>query len=317
MKNSYLLIILIILAGGYFLLKNVKSPQREKNYKIPEIIMDTAKVNEIKLYTKAQDHQELKFVKEKDQWMLGTGDKNFKAQRSRVKAMIYELSNLKIDRVVSTQKDKWMEYEVDDSSGSRVVVYERGKEILDLYIGKLSFVQNPSAMQQQQPSGLSYIRFNNSNEVLVTEGFLPITFNQAIGSFRDNTFIKAEKDNISRIEFEYPSDSSFAIYKRDSAWYIGDLKIDTDKTEAYLQEVSKRKMPDFADEYKVIREPDFQLKLSGTNMEEVTIKVYQEEEEYYMQSSANMQTMFKSNGSGVFAKLFKGKKFFKEKNSLQ
>ena len=85
------------------------------------------------------------------------------------------------------------ELQLNDTSATRVKVYQGDKLALDLLIGKFSYQKgnNPyGGMYGGGGTGTSYIRLADKEEAYAVEGFLTFSFNQQFNSFRKQTLAK-------------------------------------------------------------------------------------------------------------------------------
>ena len=74
MDNKTLLILLIILIAIFIVSRFIKTNKTEKSFKTELVFVDTAKVTSILLYPEAENHEEIKFIKEDGEWLVSKDD---------------------------------------------------------------------------------------------------------------------------------------------------------------------------------------------------------------------------------------------------
>ncbi len=313
MNNKTLLIVLVALAAVWGIYKIIDSKRGERTFKKDVISIDTGDIHTILLYPKANGHQEIKLAKtSSDEWQLSFDGKNMEADLSSVNQVITNLLSIKPFRLAAKKKDKWTKYEVTDSLGTRVKALNKSGEVIaDLYVGKFSVKQRqaPQGMQFQQNNnitGISYIRMNGEDEVYASEGFLTMAFNQEAKSFRNKLVTKFNKDDITSIVLSYPADSGFSINKVDSIWMIDSKPIDEKLLTGYLNGLSNITNNSFDDNFQETASPVYVVTINGNNMPPISIKAYAglSENELILHSSQNPKAYFKTDKKGIFNKIF-------------
>jgi hypothetical protein len=152
---------------------------------------------------------------------------------------------------------------------------------------------------------------SNKDEVYAVEGFLAMTFNQDFNNWRNQVLLALNKENITRVTFDYPQDSGFVLVKQDSVWLVDGMAPDSAGTARYLSSLTRKSGSDFADNFSPVTAPDYQLTIEGMNMQAVTLRAYhRSDNEYILHSSVNPQSYFISRPDGLFRDLFKPKSAF-------
>ncbi len=312
LNNRKLLIVLIVLIGVFALVRYFNSSKTKGNFDPNNIELDTASITEVLLYPKVNDHQEIRLFLENDQWMVQKGDFKTKAMRSSVLALINTIQNIKPIRLAARSEDKWENFQVNDSLATKVKVLQKGKDDIGIMIGKFSYKQSPQGNPSQQGiKTISYFRMEGENEVYATNGFLVMTFNRDINAFRDQTLLKANKENIRKLDFNMPGDSSFTIQLIDSTWMVNDLKANETKVEQLLNKMVMNNQNQFADNFTPEGAAMNSLSIKGNNMEMINIQAYDfDSTSVIMNSSLNSEVMFKIPKSGFYNELFKPAQFY-------
>jgi len=304
-NNQILLIILALLTLVLVWAKFIRSPRKERTFRQELVRIDTSQVSKIILHPQAEKGTAIVLIKQENQWILQGQDRSHAAQKSSVQNLLAELMRMKAQRLVANSKDQWAEYQLTDSLATRVEVYESDQLVADVLIGRFTYKQAPQNQYGygQNIQGSSYVRLSDEKEVYAVEGFLTVTFNQGFDHWRDHTFLKTRKDDLSKITFEYPADSSFVLEKTGTQWYAGQQLADSSNVDAFLGQLQSRDLYDFVDHFQGI--PDYTVTIEGNNMMPITVKAFkQSDEEYYLHSSLNPDAFFYSAVSGIFKDVF-------------
>ena len=220
-----------------------------------------------------------------------------------------ELLNLKADRLVARSEEKWPEFHVNDSLGTRVLVKEGKKTTLDMIIGRFNYQPPPggfSGYGQQYGTGITYVRNSDEYEVYAVEGFLAMSFNQGFNNWRDQTICRFTKEQITKVVFEYPADSGFVAQKLDVNWTINGILVDSTSMTQYLNGISRKSHGDFADGFSPLSNPLYQVTFEGMNMDPLLIRVYsQAGDELILHSTINPESYFRITRDGLFKDIFK------------
>jgi multisubunit Na+/H+ antiporter MnhF subunit len=307
----YILLALLLIFGAITLYRT-KVTDNTLN---PEIVkIDTTNVNKIVLFPISENRKEIKFYKEGKSWKISNGKITSEPESNITQNLLGILNELKVKSLVSRSKSKWTEYQLTDSTATRVKVYEKDELVLDLMVGKFIYQQGNNqygGMYGGGGSGISYIRLYGENDIYSVDGFLTFTFNQQFNNFRNQTLVRADKANISKISFKYPADSSFNLSVKDNIWSIDGQKADSTLVANYLSTLAFKNATTFIDDFVPSSTPVFQLKIEDKNSKITTIDAYIElNGEYVLNSNLNSKSWFTSNKSGVFNDIFKNKKNF-------
>jgi hypothetical protein len=289
--NSKILVtVFVVLLALVVVVELLDSKKGNRTFKsdLVEVIAD--EVSSIELYPKVSNGMKIRLFKENDAWRVESEGKTFKADQSTAGRMISELNNIKPKSVVATSKDRWENFEVNDSLGTRVKLLNGSKVIADLVIGKFSFSQ-PRNMT-------SYVRLADEKEVYGVDGMLGMSFNRNVNSFRDRTVIKSNKTDWTKLTFSYPADSSFVLEKIGEKWMIGDMETDSASVVQYFNSIANLSDGSFIDEKPEIS-PTHQLTIEGNNqMQKIEIKGYYiDSENFVFESKQNPDAWFKSKTS--------------------
>lgn len=312
-NNSYLLIAFAALILLFVFVKFYRSNKNERTLKTDIVQIDTAKVNKILLYPKSEKGKELIFTKEGKEWKVSNGKISTETEKNAVKGILNQLIEIKAKRLASRTKDKWAEYEVTDTSTTRIKVFEGEKEALNLYIGKFTYQQtdNPYGQGRGGVEGTSYVRLTDEKEVYAVDGFLSFIFNRSFNNWRDQSFIHLNKTDVTKLTFRYPGDSSFVAELKNKKWTANNQPVDSTKMIKYLSMLENKNASSFEDNYTPIGNSQFQLTIEGNNMRSIIVDAFiKDNNNFTINSSLNTKSWFSSDRNGIFKEIFVCKKNF-------
>jgi len=297
----------------------VKIPKENATIKSRLFDLDTLQVSKIILYPKINNGIPVEFNKNNMKWSVQQGDIISATRNGAVQNMFTEALNIKPQRLVTRDKSKWKEFELTDSLGTRIkFLNNKGKVMTDLMIGKFTYKQvaNPYGGDGgNNIRGTSFVRLFNEKEVYAVDGFLSFYFNLKFEDWRDNSFIKADKNDITNVRFIYPADSSFNISKEGAIWRVESQETDSVNVENYLNTLVLLNGQYIKNNYKPVLSPISQIMVEGNNLLNITIKCFKVEgvDEYILNSSLNPEIYFTTGTDGIYKKLFKSREYFVKK----
>lgn len=310
-KNGLYLIALLVLIGIFLIVKYVFVNKPDSNFDMNVLKIDTANVVSI-VIKQPKDKTPIKLSKENNMWKVSQDDKTYDADENSIKEILGVLNQLKIQNIVGTSKDKWADYELTDSAATEVQLFDsQGKIFKNISIGKFTYKQNNSPYGQMSGRnnilGMTYIRLSNRPESFMVNGFIPMTFNRELNSFRNQTVVKIDKNNVNRIKFQYVDKQNFEIDKTDSAvWTIDNNTADFNKITQYLNFMTHLRHMQFDDNFKPGNKAMCTLTYIGENILPTTIRIYKKDSiNYIVNSSQNPKTFFSYKEQEVIGKLTK------------
>jgi hypothetical protein len=312
-KLSFIFIFLLVMVALVLLVDQKKG---KKTFRTDLFDADTAEITAIIIHPKADQSKPLTLVKDGKEWTVKEGEKAFSADPGMVKEMLRTLNDMKATRVAATEKTRWKEFEVDDSTSTGILVKKGKKTVSTLYLGKFSYQMpkntNPYDYYNRQPKISTYVRVGNEKFVYVTEGFLTMVFNRNLNDFRNKVIIRSNNNDWSRLTFSYPADSSFILLKEKGQWSVDGTVIDSLVAAEYLSSIAWVSSEDFVDGQKpVSNKSDLSLKIEGDNMvSPIVISAYAADTThgYLLHSSQNQGVFFSGKKSGITDRVFVGKK---------
>lgn len=315
MNLKNLAIIFVALLAVVVIIRVFESKKGERSFRKDLVNFDVADVSGISIIPKSGDKQ-INLDKKADGWKVGNGEKSYNADQTMVENMMTDLLKLVPKRVAATTKEKWNDYEVTDSLATRVIVKDGNKTVADIFIGKFSY-QQPKNQFQRQGTMTSYVRLAGDKIVFAVDGFLSMTYNRDINSFRNKYLIKAKKADLNKITFNYP-DSSYTMLKENNQWMISGLLADSASVDKYLSSIATTSNQDFVDNVEIgtLGQAQFSVLFEGDNFSPIDVKSYNNlldtVHNVLITSTYNKGTVFSGTKSDLIEKIFVGKaKFLK------
>lgn len=298
MDNKILGIIFLALLALY-LLTRVFSRQPEKTFRSELVQVDTALVDKIELYPKAEAGQTVTLERNGGQWVVTDGNITAPAISNAVASVLGQLHLMKAKRVVAKKEEKWKDYEVDEGSGARVKAYVGGEAVADFMVGRFNF-------NQQARTALSYVRLTEEEEVYAVDGFLSMTFGQDIDAFRNKQILKLDNgEEVSALQLQ-TNGNAINFQKDGTTWTYNGTALDSTKIAGYLSGLRYVAGNTFADGFSPVGTPEQSL-LVQTGTKQITVNAYRYaagEQDFAIQSSQYPEAYFASDSSGIYSRLF-------------
>lgn len=313
-KNNRLLIIFFVLAGIVAVVWVYDRNNGERTFKRDLISVDTSMVTEITIYPKKSPDNPVQLIKTGAHWEVRNQNENYPADTNVIKNLLSTIRQLEAVRVAASDRSGWSEFEVTDSSSTRVVVNQGAAQTTEFRLGKISFTQNeqPQAYgRNRNPDIKTHIRMAGDDRVYVVDGFLTMLFVDQPAQYRNKTLIRVDKNLLTRLTFRYPGDSSFILTKTsDNAWLLNNQPADSAAVERYLSSIASATNSEFATKDTPMPVSLYQLKLEGNSMTEIIVEggVDDFTKTYFLTSTANPSAIFSSQNPGLFNRIFVGQK---------
>ncbi len=303
-NNKILAIALLVLIGLFVVGKLFRSPQLESNLRKELVVLDTAKVTELRMMPANRKGEVVKITRQGKQWMLEKEGKKLLADETSVKSVLGLLQKIEAQRMVSRKKEKWDAYQVGESS-TQVSVYYGTKLQADVRLGKSGFNQSNAGMYGG--GAYTYVRLADEEEVYMVDGFLETTFSRPFNDWRNRSLMKVPRDLITKISFQYPADSSFVLEKRDSVWLVNGAPADLPKVTNYLGNIALKNLSSFADDFLATGPPDVSVVVEGAGTTLATLEGWKRETDWVLRGSEQKEVYFSSSGSTAEKDLLIGK----------
>ena len=306
-----LLVVILVLIAVVLIFKF--SDKKEKTFRSKVIDIDPYEITAMEITDPKQDrHMRMEKI-DSLHWLLSSDGKEYGADRDGIINALHMLNDVKTDFIAATKEDKWAEYQVADTNGVRVKLYNGNELVEDVYIGKFSYKmdKNQQMNQNQQPDMTSYIRPESEDNVYAFKGVLRMNFAVAPEHFRNKSAISQKFDKISKLTYKYP-DKEFNIEKIDGKWFFnGVIPADSAKTMNFVRSIARTRNSGFIDDVDISTlTPTYQLIVEGEGFPPVIVNAYPSQDtliNYYITSSYNPKTVWNGKKSNMFGKLFKEK----------
>jgi len=297
--NRTLLIIFLALLGLYGISK-LAGARKTRSFKAELVQVDTASLTRIVIAT--SDEPEFTLTRQDDgSWWVTNGKVSAPALRSVVTPMLATLTHIEAQRVAAKSADRWKDYQVDSTQGTRIRVYRGDKLLEDLVVGKFNF-------DPQLQSATAYVRLGDAPEVYAVDGFVAMNLAQDFDSFRKKTITKLDRNEIERIACQ--GEPAWELRRDSTAWLLDGEPADSASVARYLASLVSVSGHEFADDFdpNVAGSPEKVLRIARKAPKpEVVIECWRDttrEKPFVIHSSLNPDAFFASDSSGVFRRLF-------------
>jgi hypothetical protein len=302
MNNTRLALILAALLAMLAIFKYIGSKKSENTFKtviIPKI--DTAKVTGIEIFPKKKKTSPIVISKKGNTWYATQGDITSRAEARSGKYLMGEILKISPDRLATNDVAQWKDYDVTDTAGARLVLFNNKDTILDIIVGRFSYFPATKKL-------MSFVRINGQKEVYGTEGMLSLNIPDEFASWRDKHIIPDDYKQWKSLTFSYPADSGFMLKKDSAGWeYADGSKPDSASTVAALTTLSQQNYGSFIDKFDTNGKQElFSLLITGSASGNVMLKAYPADtaNKYAITSTLNPGSYFSGKNSGLFSKIF-------------
>jgi hypothetical protein len=297
-----LAVIFVVLLVVAVLVELVDISKGSRTFKQDLVKVNADEVTSIEVDAKSAGGKTVVLKKENDVWQVEANGKIYRADQSVAGSMISQLNGMKPKSLAATDKERWKEFEVTDSLGTRVKLFKGSDLLADVIFGKFSYSQ-PQTMT-------SYVRLAGDNEVYGVDGMMGMSFNRRVDSFRDRTLLNSTSTNWNRLTFSYPADSSFTLEKINDKWMIGNEAADSVSVAKYFQSITRLNDSKF-EENNPIGQPTHRLKIEGNNnMGTVEITgFYSDADHFVLGTNQNEGTYFNDPETALKIFIAKGTLF--------
>lgn len=309
--NTKTLIILLVILGGIYLITKL-TEKEDRTFKSEMVTIDSAEVTKMVILPKlGSDGQEVILTKTGYEWRLESDGKTFKADPNSINNILAELMRMKSERVAAVDASKWDQYEVSDSTGTRIQLFNGKKMIADLYVGKFDYTQpkGPQDPRQQQPRGKmsTYVRPAEDNSVYVVDGFIKMSIQPNVNAYRDKTLLACKKEDLTKITYNYSSYENFVLTNENGQWLLDGIPADSIKTSLYLDKLQKITSSNFIDDAQSFSNtPAFQIRVEGNNMLPVELNAFPTDStnKFIITSTNVPDAQYSGLKAGLFDRIF-------------
>ncbi len=251
-----LAVIFIVLLVVTVVTQMVDLRKGNRTFKQDLVTVNADEITSLEVYPKSAGGKPVTLKKENDTWTVEADGKAYRADQSAPGSMIAQLNEMKAKSLATSDKDRWKEFEVTDSLGTRVKLYNGSNLAADVIFGKFSYSQ-PQTMT-------SYVRLTGEDEVYGVDGMMGMSFNRNMDSFRDKTILKSSSSDWTKLTFTCPADSSFTLEKMNDKWLIGSTVADSAAVVKYFRSLNRVTSSKFA-QSEPAGQPTHRLKIEGNN----------------------------------------------------
>lgn len=316
-NNKVLLVVLLVLATAYGLTAWMQSSRQSSDFSGGTVLVDTANVARIILKPRTDNGEAISFERTSEGWTGVRGTILAAIPKRNIESMLNELARVKPSRLAAKSSDKWAQFEVTDSLGTVVEVYDTQNQLVaGLVLGKFSYAQRKGQQAMQMGGrnsvrGISYYRLADSEEVYAADGFLNMTFNRGFTSWRDQRFVETDRTAIQQIDFTFDGERFSLTKGENNSWMCDGAPADSIAVENFLSPFNFRNLTDFNDAFEPSGPPTATVSIAGTGIAPITLQAWRTgEEDFVLHSSQNPRTYFSSTDTGVFADFFARKARF-------
>lgn len=288
--NKGLLGILVLALAIFGISRYISKKKGENTFKtsiIPNI--DSAKLNHFVIYPKMEQSgpksawnkpQPYIFTRQGKFWTISQGDVSSRAEPRSANYLVSQLEQIHPDRLGTNDPKDWKQYCVNDTLGTRVILFYDKDTIIDMIVGRFSYIP-------QQKQAISYMRLWGQNEVYAIPGYLTMNITNEFDNWRDRKVMPGEVTTWKKLTFTYPADSGFTIMKDSNGrWVFSDgAKPDSATAVKVIKEVSEQNYGSFINHYDSNgKAPMFSVRVEGSNFSPAVIKAFPLIQEMFMPS---------------------------------
>ena len=125
------LLVLVVLT------KWIKAGSSQRSIKATLAEVDTSLVKTLLISPKIDKQQQVRITKKNQKWFLQKEGQDIELDSSPLDGIIDQLSRLPVLRMVSRDKEKWKDYELEEATATQLkVLGANDTELLNLWVGK-------------------------------------------------------------------------------------------------------------------------------------------------------------------------------------
>ena len=302
MNNRNLLIVfisgIVLLLAGNLFRKN-----RTASFDPLIIAVDTTAIDRIRFEANGKMPEAYELKREGDAWRAIKAPIEVNISPASLEGLFRVLSKLEGQRIVTRDKTRHAELEIDDAQATHVQIWAKGKQVADLKVGGFRF-------DQVARTASTYIRRSDEDEVYVIDGFAGIGLKARFEQFRNKKLIDVAAVDLTLLEWMSSAPPKKKIQKDNGVWYFAGMEaVDTTAFDAYLNSLVSVQGSDFSDLTSIqgltLTE---QLTLYGNNLAEPTVvsafMATDTTTDFLIHSTANPETVFTSDSAGLYKRIF-------------
>ena len=313
-KTKWLVIIFAVLLLLVVLVLPKRDTKTNRSFNSDLANFEVDNVTAIYIYPKSSDDL-ITLEKEGDSWnVISPEGVTYSADVSQAENMLTTLNDMTAKRLVARDKSNWAQYQVNDSTGTRVQVLVGKKVVTDIYVGKFDYQQpqNANPYSRQQGIMTSYVRLTDEKDVYAVDGFLSMTFGRSANDLRNRKMVQFDRESATRFAFVTP-EGNYNLIKQDSTWLLDGIIPDSTAMADFLSNIHNVQSGNFLNSADVLnQDAKYMLTIEADNLTE-PIKI-----QAFVSDTTNRFAISTSQNKGSY---FSGKnglfeKFFVSKNEL-
>lgn len=320
-RSRNLIIVFVVLLAAILIINYLKSRNGERSFKKEVVSLDTSKITSIKIYPQLEilkpAPEAVNIVRSGNIWKIKNDSTDAQVDKDKINGILSYLLSMKPDRISGTEKSEWKKFQVTDSLALRVKVFNDKNCLTDFYVGKYLYKKPKVKKFDTRDNLYTYVRLADDDIIYCVKGFLRMVFSDNIRMLRDKNLMKLKKDNIKKISFSFPDNSSYSLVKQDEKWLISNKETDSLTTDKYIKSLLNLSNSNFIkNESKIkLSNPDCILKVEGDNFTPQIINAFKTDEgKIILSSSRNQGSKFDGDKLDFFKRIFPEKKSFFEKS---
>ena len=294
-----LFLILLALLAMVLTLEMWGDDARERSFDRTLLNVDTALLDRIEVSASFPDSRKSVLRKEGRQWLVSDDSRTYQTDEAFLARALEQLSTLESERIVAMDPEKWSQYQVDDTNGIKLSLFQNGELLGSLILGNFTF-------DQQRRTPYSYIRLESRDEVHKAEGMYRMLFSPDISTYRDKRILDLAAGDLRQIHFRgdehYPS---WTLQKMEEGWTYNGIPADSMKVADYLNQISSLRSTHF------VAAPEdqpgvasYSLKLEGENMSAAQLDIFTPDSlSRLLRSSQHPDGLWDANADGLWDKI--------------
>jgi len=315
--NTKTLIILLLILGGVYAISKF-TEKEDRTFKSELVTIDTSVVTKMVIIPKTGGGPDITFTKSGYDWTVESGGIIYRPDISSINNILVELTRMRTERVAGINESKWKELEVTDSTASRIQLFNKNEVITDLYLGKFTYTQGQQTdpRQKQQARMFTHIRPMDEKTVYVVEGFIKMSIQPNVNTYRAKILCALKQEDITKIMFSYPEAEKFVLQNQGGKWFLDGQETDSSKTARYLMKLGHLTSNSFVDDPAGMNEsPSHTMIIEGNNTLPVELRAYPTTDtihKHLVTSSLIPDAKYSGDKARLFEKVFvSGNDFFK------
>jgi hypothetical protein len=198
-----LIIALVILAAVFAVLRLTSDTAQQPKPLFPDFRADRA----ARITIQGRERQTV-LEKHEDVWLV-TSEDSFPAEAGAAEAILEKIPEFSRKDMISSNPDKQALYQVDSTGTEVSIIDAAGDAVAAFVIGKVG----PDYQS-------TYVRDEESNDVVLTPGYLPPVFERGSRTWQDLTVYSLRPEDIAEIRISRPGETVMLERDQTGQWYV-------------------------------------------------------------------------------------------------